>query len=60
MEKKSKNQNVMLAKDVAELVLKKYPKLTMYEVKTAMMSAEQILLDSIYFSRKGENQDPLK
>lgn len=50
----------MLAKDVAELVLKKYPTLTMYEIKTAMMSAEQILLDSIYFSRKGDNQDPFK
>jgi hypothetical protein len=60
MEKKSKFQNVMLAKEVAELVLRKYPKLTMYEIKTAMMSAEQILLDSIYFSRKGEDPNPFK
>ena len=60
MEKKNKNKNVMLAKDVAELVLRKYPTLTMYEIKTAMMSAEQILLDSIYFSRKGESADPLE
>jgi len=60
MEEENSPQSVILAKDIAELVIKRYPMLTLYDVKTAMMSAEQFLLDSKYHTRKGDNEDPFQ
>ena len=59
--KKRKNQNgetgkILLTKDIAELVMNRYPNLTLSEVKGAMMSAEQLLMEAMSFYRKEDRR----
>ena len=56
MEDKGNAQTVFLAKDIAELIIKRYPTLSLHEVKSAMMSAEEFLLDSVYKMKKDEER----
>ena len=55
--KKRKKENgetgkILLAKDITELVMNRYPSLTLGEVKGAMMSAEHLLMEAMSFYRK--------
>lgn len=55
--KKRKKQNgdtgkILLAKDITELVMSRYPSMTLNEVKSSMMSAEQLLMEAMSFYRK--------
>ena len=50
-------QAVFLAKEIAEIVINRYPKLTLHDVKNAMMSAEQFVLETMYRSHKSDTED---
>ncbi len=39
---------IFLAKEVAELVITRYPHLSLYDVKGALMSAEEFILNSCH------------
>ena len=59
--KKRKKQNgetgkIFLTKDITELVMNRYPSLTLSEVKGAMMSAEQLLMEAMSFYRKEDTR----
>ncbi len=59
--KKRKKQNgetskILLTKDITELVMNHYPSLTLGEVKSAMMSAEQLLMEAMSFYRKEDTR----
>jgi len=47
-------QKIFLAKEVAKLVISRYPRLSLYDVKSALMSAEQFVIDTMYYNRKNE------
>ncbi len=49
-------QKMFLAKDVAKLVISRYPRLSLYDVKSALMSAEQFVIDTMYYNRKNETK----
>ena len=56
MNKRNRDNDTMrifLAKEVAELVITRYPHLSLYDVKSAMMSAEEFILNS--FHRRPED-----
>lgn len=51
MHKRNRDNDTMrifLAKEVAELVITRYPHLSLYDVKGAMMSAEEFILNSFH------------
>jgi len=59
--KRRKKQNgdtgkILLAKELTELVMNRYPGLTLNEVKSAMMSAEQLLMEAMSFYRKEDSR----
>lgn len=49
-------QKIFLAKEVAKLVISRYPRLSLYDVKSALMSAEQFVIDTMYYNRKNETK----
>ncbi len=60
--KDNDTQRIFLAKEVAELVITRYPHLSLHDVKAAMMSAEEFILNSIYRHHEddgGEHGGPL-
>lgn len=52
----NETQKIFLAKDVAKLVISRYPGLSLYDVKCALMSAEQFVIDTMYYNRKNETE----
>lgn len=59
--KKRKKENgetgkILLTKDITELVMNRYPSLTLSEVKGAMMTAEQLLMEAMSFYRKEDTR----
>ncbi len=58
--KKDKDtQAVFLAKEIAEIIINRYPKLTLYDVKNALMSAEQFVMETMYRTHKDDTKDPI-
>lgn len=55
--KNNDTQRVFLAKEIAEIIINRYPSLSLYEVKSAMMSAEQFVMDSMYRHHKDDTKD---
>ena len=47
---------IFLAKEITELVMTRYPGLTLTEVKGAMMSAERHLMEAMSFYRKEDSR----
>ena len=59
--KRRKKQNgetgqIFLTKEITELVISRYPNLTLNEVKGAMMSAEQLVMEAMSFYRKEDSR----
>jgi len=59
--KKRKKENgetgqILLVKEITELVMNRYPSLTLSEVKGAMMCAEQLLMEAMSFYRKEDTR----
>lgn len=59
--KKRKKQNgetgkILLAKEITELVINRYPNLTLNDVKGAMMNSEQLLMEAMSFYRKEDSR----
>ncbi|MBI5178945.1 MAG: hypothetical protein HZA04_06765 [Nitrospinae bacterium] len=61
MHKKRKDndtQRIFLAKEVAEIVISRYPHLSLYDVKGALMSAEEFIISSMYRHEREAENDP--
>jgi len=60
MKKRKKNNGetgkIFLTKEITEMVMNRYPGLTLNEVKSAMMSAEQLLMEAMSFYRKEDSR----
>lgn len=60
MNKKRKDndtQRIFLAKEVAEIIISRYPHLSLYDVKGALMSAEEFIINSMYRHEKEDSED---
>ncbi|GMT42460.1 MAG: hypothetical protein IEMM0002_0871 [bacterium] len=54
--KNNDNQRMFLAREVAELIVNRYPRLSLLDVKNALMSAEQFVIDTMYCKRGNEHK----
>ena len=62
MNKKRKDndtQRIFLAKEVAEIVISRYSHLSLYDVKGALMSAEEFIISSMYRHQQVDEDDPV-
>lgn len=53
-DKKSKTENrkLFLARDVAQLVVSRYPSMPLEDVKFALMSAEEFIMQTMHYRKK--------
>jgi hypothetical protein len=60
MNKKRKDndtQRIFLAKEIAEIIVSRYSHLSLYDVKGALMSAEEFVIGSMFNQQPGEEDD---
>ncbi|MBI3793464.1 MAG: hypothetical protein HY280_01890 [Nitrospinae bacterium] len=60
MNKKRKDndtQRIFLAKEVAEIIISRYSHLSLYDVKGALMSAEEFVIGSMFNHQQAEEDD---
>lgn len=60
MSKKRKDndtQRIFLAKEIAEIVISRYPHLSLCDVKGALMSAEEFVINSMYRHEHDDSED---
>ncbi|MBI3581590.1 MAG: hypothetical protein HY098_05875 [Nitrospinae bacterium] len=60
MNKKRKDndtQRIFLAKEIAEIIVSRYSHLSLYDVKGALMSAEEFVIGSMFNQQLGEEDD---
>lgn len=60
MNKKRKDndtQRIFLAKEIAEIIVSRYSHLSLYDVKGALMSAEEFVIGSMFNHKISEEED---
>ncbi len=61
MHKKRKDndtQRIFLAKEVAEIIVSRYSHLSLYDVKGALMSAEEFIISSMHNQQHRDEDEP--